>query len=632
MTVAELREFLRRNDIPVAKVPSSRKGKPPVKADFLAYALVLRAEYDAALKRSAEKARRASDSPNIFQSSASPTPVKSSTRDRKSTEKLSVVKEIKPEESEFSRRRLSLVQTPEPSKSGLKAGTPDTNRRKSVGWVSADLFESSPAPKSINKVPQTTSLFQRGNIFAEELKDEPVDMEISPSGTAQEIGNATQEIAQEDEDAMEISVAESSGGDRADDDKMGLDYNDMTLITLKNLLKSENIEIPKRAKKAELIALLRASDMSHMAQEESEKSGLDIAQTLNRNRREKAAKAPIFRMYKRFWMSAILVPCIAVCIALALWLVTSRTLYCSSGEFQQNVSAGFLIEGDGSGCVPCPKNAVCSHGILTCDDGYVQMSGRCVEHRDTTMAAAWIRPKLEKLIKKRWGLKVCGYLNANDDGGMSKNELEECLFGSGSDDDTQRVRVPEWIEKFSESKKKLVFDRAFEALQSNSRVEKIGFHRVRALDPSKPFSCTVIGFLRVFWVEVIGCIGVLIFTLSIAVYVQRRRSLEAMLEQSTREILDILYSQRVESLESNATPPFVIDTHLRDQVFSGIRNVSQRAAFWEQVESRLQLDSRVLRSGPRMIYGVPSFVWEWVASTTPSKKYSPHSSGYNSEH
>mmetsp|Transcript_3575 Transcript_3575/g.9937 ORF Transcript_3575/g.9937 Transcript_3575/m.9937 type:complete len:762 (-) Transcript_3575:1376-3661(-) len=451
-------------------------------------------------------------------------------------------------------------------------------------------------------------------------------LQVPDSGDTFELADTQDELG-----AGDLSLAESDP--ESHEAQAFSPYDDMTVIALRSALKTRGIAFNPRCKKAELVALLRGGDMALQSEAANGQAmrAMNGHNLLHQPDREgempdaregtRASTAEdLWRLSSRLefslklWIGAGMALLVALCAALYVTLFAGP-VFCSTDP----------NSGDPPGCVPCPEFAVCVTGQAACIEGYKLVGQNCVEQRDTALASAWVTERMMQKIRLDRGLQLCGLLGSTHDGGVDVSELSQQILSE------QHGLLPDWISRFSDAKRALVADRAMEMILHMNGIEKLDDDtvvRVRARSDlaRRPLRCAMVSF---FWrnlFEVFLLLALFALGLGIWRYVSKVRAHDAMIDRFVEAVLELLQEQRAEHDDGRAKEAFVVDTHLRDEVLGRMRNAARRASLWSSVEERLVSDSRIVKKGPLIIYGVPCFVWEWCARTTPRKRSAPTSS------
>ncbi|KAA8499842.1 hypothetical protein FVE85_7427 [Porphyridium purpureum] len=657
MNVRELDQFLRRYDLSRANVPSSREGKVANKADVLAFVLNMRSEYEqrfkiktskspgstrdrtlapthaaaepaAAEKQELAAAPGSSSAHNPFQVDSSPGSSGKKHRSRRRSVDPEAAQENaktpsaiasvphqdqgQPIPQSMIRKKLEYGSSNTPKSEAPK---PTHERRKSVGWVSDDLLL--PTPKKA--VPAGLQ-------------------EVHPHDAGSHAQNAPHS------GAADLSLDESSGWEDSTDadtddadSAVGREFGDMTVIALRKELSRQNIPFSHRAKKAELVGLLRGHSMQKQTEQEpyeSPETEHAARQLVGRHATlTGAAVRPVDPPRRRKWpispmlFKAMFSVGVGLGMLFLIYFVMQKPYFCSSVR-------GSLP--DPETCEPCPENAVCVGGSMRCKEGFQQASGgmRCIEAKQTSLAVEWARSMMERQLCKRRGMTECK-LAPSDSATMSASELYAFWSPAADADIAQQPfasglpRIPSRYQRFSDAQRSLVLDRAFALLANQANIQTVGNTEQRqlmSLDACKPIECKVYEFLMAnLWI----CVGsVLIGAVTLYMYIKwhKRQQHELEIENSYQEALGILHQQALDARNQLVDRPFVLDTHLRDELFSTERVMQKRTKKWADVQLRMRYDSRLLRTGPREVDGVPCIVWEWRAALTPSKRGTPRAS------
>jgi len=697
MTVVELKEFFARHEVPLSTIPTGPGYTRPLKVDMTKFALLIRAEYDAARNARALARNRATtpakaqqnghfnEGPNIFQQT-SPSPGKSSREGsaNKATLKQPVNMHT-PQGTRVTKTEHHSSATPAQSA-----------RRKSVGWAAPEIFTpSSKAPISSegaqpyaphyqgsppirgpvvemtdprhqiqfypspphqptilpkyepHRVQPSVPLAAPNGAFppgAREALQEPLNQEPAQYSTAP----LTQAVPEQALGEVDLSLAESEPENEKDPLRR---YKSMKVTELRALLKAKGVVIDTRMRKVNLIALLRGLDMAAENETESpapeEAAPLEIAPHAEssvhveaqvpgegagsrpesaflkmlvspRAREADGLHQDSLRGVHRVLSITSAVVLVAGVIVALCSVLLSGPVFCASSLDSQV---------DHSGCVPCPEHAICSAGAAQCVEGFQLVGQRCVEQRDTALAAAWVAERMLLFIRERRGLELCGFLRYESGGesesessGVDAKQLSSLIL------EGKHGALPSWMDGFSEKKRALVATRAVTMLLDLPGIEQPGKNsqRVSVSDELalRPLKCVVSGHVRRFWAELLLISALILSAAGCWVFVLRRRAHDAWIDQLVEDVMRLLREQREEADTSSnaATVAYVADTHLRDEVLGRIRDPARRSLLWASVVEHLEGDSRVIKKGPKMIHGVPCFVWEWCARTTPSKR------------
>jgi len=106
--------------------------------------------------------------------------------------------------------------------------------------------------------------------------------------------------------------------------------------------------------------------------------------------------------------------------------------------------------------------------------------------------------------------------------------------------------------------------------------------------------------------------GVLALLLVLYIARQRRQQLETRATQLARLALGELRQKKALYDEGKVGEPFVVVTHLRDQLLRGEERDNHR--LWRAVETVVRRESRVT-DAPAMLHGTQEITWEWTGTT-----------------
>ncbi len=262
---------------------------------------------------------------------------------------------------------------------------------------------------------------------------------------------------------------------------------------------------------------------------------------------------------------------------------------------------------DGSECRICPPNGYCENGKLSCAEGFFRSGNRCVKDEEVSHYADHLRRKIVRTLSLVKGKHECGEASAPS---LSESQIRESVDPNPRDVPKDKRR-PRKL-KFNPSKFDAAFQSAMRFLQENEE-DDISYNRLtqtyEAQEGKRSFRCVVRQFLyrHIWYVLVLSALSIVIARWRIRRFFRLRE--EARIEDLYEEALEVLREVRVNYVEDDRGDAFMIDTQLREEMLG--RTTNEKVKLWAKVEELLRADSRVLRSGPRTIKGMPCYVYEW---------------------
>jgi len=676
MTVAELNEFFKRHGVNKATIKSSRPGAIPNKEDLQKHALKVRKEFEQRLgiktpSKAAAAAKDESESdddnkgkepktgagsiakPNLFQKSSPHTSVeKAKPSVKKEGEKKSTA-----DAGEGTRRRLSMDSSPERPK------TPATDRRKSVGWASEELLglsakkvlpsaqlsakAAAESPRRDSSSDAELSLAESSGKEDTSSDDEDGDLDMEDGGkydkmSYQELRKLAHSRGLKDtrmkkaqivallkgQDMQTASVSERKSSSYQEKEKSLDKDKDKT----KSQPKAPSPRIPvaepavASASAAEPPSMLMSASPKQFATPSRDTPSLPHDRLTFLSPARRFSSSPIAQSIlhadypgaisaSKSWLMGFtgsLASLLVLVVALIWILYGSGTYFCSSTPSNINPAD----------CVPCPEHAMCVDGMMTCLPGFQKIRSRCVESKETALAVEWMRGKMESMARHKLGEKQCGRLKPAEDGSLSYEELSMAMVASPSGSNIPANAPPDWIYRLPKDTKQRVFSRAFELISHQSNMEFVNEEkdRIRSSEASKPWDCVVYEFVYEHILAMVIALVGFIVGLVVLIQMKVKSSYEAMVNSAYLQVVAILQEQHMDFQNGTVKQPWMVDTHLRDELFSHLKDTKRRTQIWKDVERRLRYDSRTLHSGPKQVYGVPCYTWEWIAAPTPSKR------------
>jgi len=137
--------------------------------------------------------------------------------------------------------------------------------------------------------------------------------------------------------------------------------------------------------------------------------------------------------------------------------------------------------------------------------------------------------------------------------------------------------------------------------------------KVRSRTPKKSLLCQL-GILLLRNIREIVIVFIAsIITIRALMWILRRRMIAIKTSEAYAVVVDLLQHQKRLYSTNEETDPFMVETHLRDEVLPDERP-DVKKTIWNAVSKRMSRDSRMLRLGPKTVYGVPAYTWEWRGS------------------
>lgn len=254
-------------------------------------------------------------------------------------------------------------------------------------------------------------------------------------------------------------------------------------------------------------------------------------------------------------------------------------------------------------CIPCPEHAhFCLGHSFGCIDHYKKSGKKCVEDSAVNDYAVHLEARIRKVLAVLQGRKQCGMVK---DATMSKEELR--TYFDPSHEANRKGRFD--FGKFDSA-----FEKALQRLRDDSDI----VHTASSIYGTDAFesdvailytSCRIKKFLWKHFKYVL--LTAVLFFVGMRWYILRffRERERQNVEQVYQNALEILRSVRIDYNDEDKGDAFMRDTELREYLLG--RTTDESVKLWAKVEKLLQSDTRVLRSGPRSIKGMPCYVYEW---------------------
>lgn len=306
-------------------------------------------------------------------------------------------------------------------------------------------------------------------------------------------------------------------------------------------------------------------------------------------------------------MSLVLVAALVVSIGNAYRAATRP--YCDTDVTEP-------IEVDGIACRLCPKNGRCISGNVTCDQSYTLFDNACVEDQDVSRYADDIAKRVYTALSKLAGDAQCG---SGGPSTLTESELKKAfapnLSFEGRDDAQVSYRTRR--QRFDPEKYEAAFDKALQQLQNDPVRFNIHFEGDKSVgdivyqsnEPIFSFKCQLSRLLWRNWKIVTAFVTVVTLYFYISYQRNRKRKHQEYIMQVYNEACGSLLHQKEQYGRGEEENGFVIDIQLRDELLG--RATPETSKIWAEVEDHLQHDTRVHRSGPRILDGTPCYVWEW---------------------
>lgn len=317
---------------------------------------------------------------------------------------------------------------------------------------------------------------------------------------------------------------------------------------------------------------------------------------------------PRVTVTKQGLASMVFAICLVILVILGVeyWEKMNRP-FCDLGSHSE-----FIPNENGEGkkrCAPCPAFANCANGELNCIPNY-RVEGRiCVEDSKVSDYANYIEKTLIKALGVSKGRNAC---NSKHQFSFSQDEMKN-MFPEANLDTVKPQRL-DYIEKrlrLDVTKFEGAFMKAMIKLKNNP--EKIHWRRKTGLFEAKhgarTMGCSIRLFIRR---HILAFIVLTLVTFAMVRWrIKRyfRRKEQARIDGVYERALEVLREVRLHYSEEDKGDAFMRDTELREELLG--RTTAESVKLWAKVEIVLAKDTRVLKSGPRTIKGMPCYVYEW---------------------
>ncbi|GJD09379.1 hypothetical protein Gasu2_36360 [Galdieria sulphuraria] len=254
-------------------------------------------------------------------------------------------------------------------------------------------------------------------------------------------------------------------------------------------------------------------------------------------------------------------------------------------------------------CRPCPSHGTCSAGELTCDHGFIESAGKCVEDKTFSVVTKDTKNRIEAILRKRAGMSLCGTGEVQKE--MDSAQLRKAvLLSFGTKLPLEEIRFNRaFTEAFYTIVNDSVSSDEFECREEGERIW------CQALHPSLSLSCRLRFFVLQEWWKLLITMSILIGISRLYFWFRLRRWIDKQVKTVTEEV----YRQLTAS--SQLTSPLserkkVVVTRLRDDLLHDQSLLKWKDVIWRKVVERVDSDSRVQKRR-EIVNDLPQLVWEW---------------------
>lgn len=254
---------------------------------------------------------------------------------------------------------------------------------------------------------------------------------------------------------------------------------------------------------------------------------------------------------------------------------------------------------------------------MSCEEGYIRsrFGARCVEDEQVSLYTDSLESQIIRLLSELKGQSECG---KRVPASLTETELREA-FQPQVATDAKKANVREVIQRRSQRRLKfdpslfpVAFSRALASVQATREDDVFYDSATGVYTATKgiyPTRCLLRRFIfrNLRFIILLGWVTVVTLRLWYRRY--RNRRYRERVEQVYEAALDLLREVRLHYEDEGKGEAFMGDTQLREEILG--RTTEESVELWSKAEALLRADSRVLRTGPKTIRGLPTFLYEW---------------------